>query len=81
MFNKKNKNTKSTVELFQEQSDFALNTFMKLIESLKDTNTAIATQKKTNEDAIKAIEAEQTALDDISAKNNKVICNFEALLK
>jgi hypothetical protein len=81
MFNRKKTNKKSTVELLQEQSDFALNTFMQLINSLKDTNTAIDTQKKANAEAIKAIEAEQVALDGIAGKNNKVIDNFEALLK
>lgn len=81
MFNRKKTNTKSTVELLQEKSDFALKTFMQLIESLKDTNNAIATQKQTNANTIKAIEAEQVALDGIAVKNNKVIRNFEGLLK
>lgn len=80
MFKKRIKN-ESVVESLQRMSRGAINTVVNLINQLKSINESIDNEKATNVEKIKSIEADQISLDNLKASNEKIIGNFEGLLK
>lgn len=80
MFKKRIKN-ESVVESLQRMSGGAINTVVNLINRLKSINESIDDEKATNVEKIKSIEADQISLDNLKASNEKIIGNFEGLLK
>lgn len=80
MFKKRIKN-ESVVESLQRMSGGAINTVVNLINQLKSINESIDNEKATNVEKIKSIEADQISLDNLKASNEKIIGNFEGLLK
>jgi hypothetical protein len=80
MFKKRIKN-ESVVESLQRMSGGAINTVVNLINQLKSINESIDDEKATNVEKIKSIEADQISLDNLKASNEKIIGNFEGLLK
>ena len=59
----------------------AINTVVNLINQLKSINESIDDEKAANVEKIKSIEADQISLDNLKASNEKIIGNFEGLLK
>ena len=80
MFKRRVKN-ESVVETLQRMSGGAINTVVNLINQLKSINESIDDEKATNVEKIKSIEADQISLDNLKASNEKIIGNFEGLLK
>lgn len=80
MFKRRVKN-ESVVETLQRMSGGAINTVVNLINQLKTINDSIEEEKAANVERIKSIEADQVSLENLKASNEKIICNFEGLLK
>lgn len=73
--------TKTPLEILSEKSSNAISLVMSTIKDLKDTDVAIDEEVRKNEEAIAAITATNTSLGDLKSQNEKIISNFEALLK
>lgn len=78
---RKNKTVKTTLELLSEQSRNAINLVLDTIESLKNTNKAIDEEKAMNDAVIADCQANNRSLDELKSGNEKIIGNFENLLK
>jgi hypothetical protein len=72
---------KTPLEKFTEASNKAVNVFMATIESLRSTNNAITEERKKNDEMIVKIQTTNTSLDELKNSNEKIIANFEGLLK
>lgn len=73
--------TKTPLEILSEKSNNAISLVMSTIKDLKDTDVAIDDEVRKNEEAIAAITATNASLGDLKSQNEKIISNFEALLK
>ena len=73
--------TKTPLEILSEKSSNAISLVMSTIKDLKDTDVAIDDEVRKNEEAIAAITATNASLGDLKSQNEKIISNFEALLK
>lgn len=78
---KRNVKNESVVETLQRMSGGAINTVVNLINELKTINDSIDKEKAANVERIKSINADQNSLENLKASNEKIICNFEGLLK
>ena len=73
--------TKTPLEILSEKSSNAINLVMSTIKDLKETDVAIDDEVRKNEETIAAITATNASLGDLKSQNEKIISNFEALLK
>ena len=73
--------TKTPLEILSEKSSNAISLVLSTINDLKDTDVAIDDEVRKNEEAIAAITATNASLGDLKSQNEKIISNFEALLK
>lgn len=80
IFNR-NKNNKTALETLQRMSGGAIQTVVNLINRLKEINDSIEEEKAANENKIHEIEITQQSLDELKNGNEKIISNFEGLLK
>ncbi len=71
----------SNFDKLHKKSVNAINAVLTLIDSLKETNKAIVTEKAANEAKIKELHSTQHSLDELKESNEKIIANFEGLLK
>ena len=78
---KKTRQTKTVLELLSEKSHNAINLVLTTIENLKDTNKAINDEKQKNDEIILGIQTTNDALVKLKNSNEKIISNFENLLK
>lgn len=80
-FKKKAKEeTRSKVEILQQQSANAVGSIRNLIATLKATNEEADVVQTDNAERIKAIENENKLLEAMKVSNAKIAENFEALL-
>lgn len=77
----RNKNKETALETLQRKSGGAIQTVVNLINQLKEINDSIEEEKATNETKIHEIEITQQSLDELKNGNEKIISNFEGLLK
>ena len=80
MFRKNAKN-ESMVETLKRMSGGAIDTVVSLISQLRSINETIDSEKSVNAEKIKSLESDQVSLDNLKASNEKIINNFENLLK
>lgn len=81
IFKRKKQNTETTLESLQRLSGGAIQTVVNLISQLGDIDSQIDDEKKANEIKIQEIMNQQQSLDELKAKNEKIVSNFEGLLK
>ena len=72
---------KTMLEKLVSKSDKALNLVVTTIENLKSTNEVIENEKKKNEAIILGIQITNNDLSELKSSNEKIINNFENLLK
>lgn len=72
---------KTPLERFSEVSKNAVNIFLATIENLKNTNQAIEAERQKNDEIITKIQTTNNSLDELKNSNEKIIANFEGLLK
>ena len=80
MFFKKNSPMPTPLEVLQQRSANAVSLIRTTIDQLKETNSAIATERANNDAMIAALSATNTSLDGLKGENEKIIANFENLL-
>lgn len=71
----------NTLKKLQTRSADAIATVMNLIEDLKAANQIIDSEKSVNDTRIETIKNTQQELNSLRASNEKIISNFEGLLK
>ncbi len=72
---------KSTLEILQERSSSAVSAIRNIIASLKSCDTEIDAAQESNRQKIADLTAENKLYDSMKADNERVISNFENLLK
>ena len=72
---------KTTLQVLTEKSKNAVNLVLTTIENLKNTNKAIDEERQKNDATIAAIQDTNSSLDELKGSNEKIISNFEKLLK
>lgn len=72
---------KTMLEKLVSKSSKALNLVLTTIENLKSTNEVIENEKKKNEAIILGIQITNNDLSELKSSNEKIINNFENLLK
>lgn len=69
------------LERFTEASNNAINLVITTIENLRNTNNAIKEEQQKNDEEILKIQATNNSLNELKNSNEKIIANFEGLLK
>ena len=72
---------KTKLQVLTEKSKNAISVVLNTIESLKNTNKAIEDERQKNDAIIAAITSTNSSLDELKVGNEKIISNFEKLLK
>lgn len=75
-----NQANRSTLEVLEERSGNAVKLITDTIDELKLTNEAIDKEKAAIAEKIAALNSESNSLSTLSAKNARIVSNFEALL-
>lgn len=75
------KKKQTVLELLSEQSRNAVNVVLTTIETLKTTNQAIDNEKEKNDALILSLQSNNSSLLELKNGNEKIISNFENLLK
>lgn len=71
----------TTIQKIAKRSEKAISTIYNLIDSLKEANEEIKDEIQYNTERIELIKQNSGKLEDMKKKNERVITNFENLLK
>ena len=72
---------KTALDKFGIKSNKATNLVLTTIENLKNINEAIENERKKNEAIILGVQITNDSLTELKSSNEKIINNFENLLK